>query len=81
LKGKEVTFNPHLFKRQHRALDLDKIERAIRSGNILRKKCKFPHKLCFKRYFGKENSTYYVIIINHQRFIEVITAWQKKGKN
>lgn len=77
---KQITFNPHIFKRKHRGLDLNKIEHAIRCGHLFKRKCKFPIKLCFKKYFGKQNKTYYVIAINHETFIEVITAWQKKGK-
>jgi len=36
-------------------------------------------KLCFKKYFGKENITCTVIARYHKNFIEVKTGWPKKG--
>ena len=80
-KKAEITFDPHLFDmREYRNLDLDKIEEAVRSGKIFEKKCEKPNKLCLKRYFGKENITYTVIARYHENFIEVKTAWPKKGR-
>lgn len=80
INAKEVTFNPHIFKRKHRNIDLDRIRETIASKSIFPKKCKPPYKLCFKRYFGKINRTYYVIARLHEDFVEVITTWHKKGK-
>ncbi|MBI3050832.1 hypothetical protein HYY74_00055 [Candidatus Woesearchaeota archaeon] len=80
-KKADITFDPHLFDRQeYRNLDLDKIEETARSGKIFEEKCEEPNKLCFTRYFGKENVTYTIIARYHQNFIEVKTAWPKKGK-
>ena len=77
----EITFDPHLFDRkEYWNLDLDKIEETVRTGKIFEQKCEKPNKLCFERYYGKENITYTVIVRYHKNFIEVKTAWPKKGK-
>ena len=76
-KKVEITFHPHVFDRQeYWNLDLDKIEETIRTGKILEKKCEMPNKLCFQRYFGKENLTYIIVT----KFHRVRTAWPKKGR-
>lgn len=62
-----------------RNLSLEKIEETIRTEKIKQEKTKFP-KICFTRYYGKENLSYYVIIIKHKNFIEGRTAWKKKGR-
>jgi len=80
-KKAEITFNQHLFDRQeYRNLDLDKIEETVRTGKVLGQKCAMPNKICLQRYFGKENVTYTAIVRFHQEFIEVKTAWPKKGR-
>ena len=80
-KKAEITFDPHLFNRkEYWNLDLDKIEETVRTGKIFEEKCEHPNKLCFERYFGKENITYTVIVRYHKNFIEVKTAWPKKGR-
>ena len=80
-KKAEITFSPHLFDRkEYWNLDLDKIEETVKNGAIFKDKCEFPNKICFKRYFGKENLTYTVIVRYHNNFIEVKTAWPKKGR-
>lgn len=77
----EITFNPHLFDRkEYWNLELGKVEETVRNGKIFYKKCEKPNKICFKRYFGKENVTYTVIVRYHKNFIEVKTAWPKKGR-
>lgn len=77
----EVTFDPHAFNRsEYWNLDLDKIEETVRTGNIVQEKCEEPNKLCFERYFGKENTTYTVIARFHEQFIEVRTAWPRNGR-
>ena len=77
----EITFDPHLFDRkEYWNLNLDKIEDTIRNGEVFESKCEKPNKVCFKRFFGKENITYTVIVRYHEDFIEVKTAWPKKGK-
>lgn len=80
-KKAEITFSPHLFRRkQYHNLDLDKIEETIREGTPFIDKCQEPNKICFQKYFGKENSTYIIIVRYHHEFIEVKTAWLKKGR-
>ena len=77
----EITFDPHVFDRkEYWNLDLDKIEETVRTGNVFEEKCEKPNKICFKRHFGKENTTYIVIARYHNNFIEVKTAWPKKGR-
>ena len=80
-KKAEITFDPHVFdKKEYWNLDLDKVEETVRTGKIFEQKCEEPNKICFKRYFGKENLTYAVIVRYHKNFIEVKTAWPKKGR-
>ena len=80
-KKAEIIFDPHLFDRkEYWNLDLDKVEETAKTGKIFEEKCEQPNKLCFKRYFGKENVTYTVIVRYHQNFIEVKTAWPRKGR-
>ncbi len=77
----EITFDPHVFDRKDcRNLDLDKIEETARTGKIFEEKCEEPNKICFKRYYGKENVTYTIIVRYHNEFIEVKTAWTNKGR-
>jgi len=80
-KTAEITFDPHFFDRcEYWNLDLDKAEETVRTGSIFLDKCKEPGKVCFQRYFGKENTTYVVITIFHESFIEVRTIWSRKGR-
>ncbi len=77
----DITFDPHLFNRtKYWNLDLDKIEETIRTGKIFNQKCEKPNKICFRMFFGKENITYTVIVRYHKDFIEVKTAWPRKGR-
>ncbi len=80
-KHAEITFEPHLFDRkEYWNLDLDKVEETVRAGSLFEPKCEEPNKLCFQRYYGKENTTYIVIVRYHLNFIEVKTAWLRKGR-
>ena len=80
-KAAEITFDPHAFDRKgYYNLDFDKVEEAVRTGKIKTEKCKELEKVCFERYFGKENLTYCVITIFHQEFIEVKTVWSRNGR-
>jgi hypothetical protein len=80
-KCTEIMFCPHLFDRmESRNFDLDKVEETIRTGEIVYIKCILPDKICFRRYYGKENMTYTVIALFHCDFIEVKTAWAQKGR-
>tara|TARA_Y100000031_G_C8234617_1_gene392608 strand:+ start:1242 stop:1529 length:288 start_codon:yes stop_codon:yes gene_type:complete len=77
----EITFSPHLFDRKECwNLDLDKIEETARTGKIVFEKCEEPNKICFKRYYGKEHTTYVLITRYYKDFIEVKTVWPKKGR-
>lgn len=77
----DITFDPHVFdKTEYLNLDLDKVEETVRTGTIYEEKCEEPNKLCFKRFFGKENIMYTVIVRYHLDFIEVKTVWSSKGK-
>ena len=76
----EITFDPHLFNRQlERNLDIDFIEETVKTGSLITDKSKYQ-KFCFKKYQGKQKITYIVVTIFHKNFIEVRTAWRKKGK-
>ncbi len=80
-KEAAVTFDLRLFDRsEYWNLELGKIEETVRCGKIFAEKCEKPGKLCFSRYFGKENVTYVVIALFHQNFIEVKTVWPRKGR-
>lgn len=80
-KKASITFDPHLFDRkEYWNLDLDKIEETVRTGRIFEEKCEEPNKICFKRYFGKDNTTYTIIVKYHKNFIEVKTVWPTKGR-
>ena len=80
-KNVKITFSPHIFDRkEYWNLDIDRTEETVRNGKIFHKKCEMPNKICFQRYFGKENTTYTVIVRYHNNFIEVKTAWPKKGR-
>ncbi|HLC65560.1 MAG TPA: hypothetical protein VJI46_05565 [Candidatus Nanoarchaeia archaeon] len=75
-----ITFSPHLFDRkEYRNLDLEKIEETVRTGKLHNEKCQEPNKMRFRKYFGKENVTYIVVVRCYNDFIEVKTAWPKKG--
>jgi len=76
---KEIVFNEHLFKREYNKRLLDKIEEIIITGKEIKGGTIYPKK-CLKRYYGKENKTYFIIIIEDKDFIEVITSWNKKGR-
>ncbi len=80
-RNAKITFNPHLFDRKdYWNLDLDKVEETVKTGRIFHEKCEEPNKICFKRYFGKENTTYTVIVRYHKELIEVKTIWPTKGR-
>ena len=80
-KKAEITFDPHLFDRKdYWNLELSQVEETIRTGKIFEDKCEKPNKICFMRYFGKDNLTYTVITRYHDNFIEVKTAWLRKGR-
>tara|TARA_Y100000310_G_scaffold292849_1_gene321954 strand:- start:1181 stop:1459 length:279 start_codon:yes stop_codon:yes gene_type:complete len=80
-KEAEITFNPHLFDRkEYWNLELNKVEETVRTGKVFYEKCERPNKVCFKRYYGKENVTYTVIVRYHNNFIEVKTTWLSQGR-
>ena len=76
-----MTFNPHLILREsHRNLDLDRVEETVRTGKTNEDKSNPPAKIRFRRYYGKENLTYDVVVVVHQNYWEVMTSWKKKGR-
>lgn len=76
-----ITFNPHLFVREaQRNFELNKVVETVKTGKVVANKCVEPRKICFSRYFGKENKTYTIIAIFHYNYVEVKTAWLKEGR-
>ncbi len=76
-----VAYDPHLIIREsHRNLDLRLIKETVRTGKVDSRKSNPPRKICFNRYFGKQNQTYTVISIIHDHYVEVKTAWIRKGR-
>src|SRR3989344_1626900 len=70
-KKAEIRYDPHALKRKdYWKLDLNKIREAIQEGKILQDKCEKPNKICFTRYYGKENITYVIIVRYHKEYIE-----------
>ncbi|MGB9613778.1 MAG: hypothetical protein ACPL4K_06385, partial [Candidatus Margulisiibacteriota bacterium] len=73
-----ITFDPHLFVRKaERGFEIDKVVETIKTGKVILKKSVEPRKVCFARYFGKENKTYTVIALFHDNYAEVKTCWVK----
>lgn len=82
-KKAEITFDPRshtINKIAFENLNEDNVEETVRTGSIINEKCEYPGKLCFQRYFGKENLTYIVIVIYHKYHIEIKTVWVKEGR-
>lgn len=80
-KTAEITFDPHLLTRGlERDFDIDFVEETVRTGDIVEEKCESPGKVCFRKYHGKQRQTYTIIVLYHQDFIEVKTAWLTKGR-
>jgi hypothetical protein len=76
-----ITYSAHAIERnEFWNLNLDKVEKTIRIGRIDYEKSKRPEKVCFKRYYGKENITYVVITRFYSEHIEVKTLWAIKGR-
>ena len=59
---------------------MDLVEETVRTGKVIIKKCERPNKLCFRRYFGKINESYDVILRVRDNLFEAITAWKRKGR-
>ena len=79
-KYKGIRYHYHFLSRKKtRNLNFDIIEETIKTGKINHKKSN-RNKICLERYFGKINRKYVVILIDHLNFVEVRTAWTKKGK-
>lgn len=51
----------------------------INTGRIIHKKS-YGRKVVLKRYYGKENMSYYLVLVVRKEFNEVVTIWQEKGK-
>lgn len=80
-KSSVVTISAHALDRAaYWNLDLEKIEETMRFGTLWKDKCEFPNKICYQRYYGKENITYVTIVKYYQDFIEVQTIWPQQGR-
>lgn len=56
-------------------LNLDRIEKTVRIGNIVPKKSNRKRKnICFKHHF-KDCQTYFVVIGLYPKFWRVVTNW------
>jgi hypothetical protein len=76
-----IIFSKHLLDKQvYWHLDLDKVEETVKTGSVAEDKCGMPCKICFERYFGKENITYVVIAWFEEDYIEVKTEWSREGR-
>lgn len=79
-KKVQISLSIHFVTRKlDRNLELDKVEETVRTGKIFKQKCRWPKKLCFARYYGKINRTYFVIVAFNKNKLEVVTAWENKG--
>ncbi len=76
----EITFHSHFFKRKYRNISDELCKEAIKDGKIVLIKSLWPGKIVFKKYFGKENETYVVVVLFKLDRIEVRTAWKKEGR-
>lgn len=80
-KTAEITFDPHVFIRQHqRNFDVDFAEETVRKGTLVQEKSAPPNKACFMLYHGKERVTYVVIAVFYADFIEVKMVWPLPGR-
>ncbi len=76
-----IFYDPHYFVREgERSLDIDLVEKTVRMGAPTKDKSTFPDRICFKMYFGKSNETYEVPVKVHKNFLEVKSAWKRKGR-
>ena len=51
----------------------------VREGRIQEKQCEWPHKIAFRRYFGKQNQTCLAITQFEKTHITVKTTWLYQG--
>lgn len=76
-----IFYDPHYFVREgERNLDIDLVEKTVRMGSPQSSKSTFPDRICFKMYFGKSNETYEVPVKIYKNFLEVKSAWRRKGR-
>lgn len=76
-----IFYDPHYFAREaERNLDVDLVEMTVRMGTPIVRKCTFPDRICFRIYFGKTNETYEVPVKIHKNYLEVKSAWKRKGR-
>ena len=79
--GADITYTDHALERiKYWNLDFEKIEETIKTGIIVKDKSNSVNKQYLKRYFGKENITYLVVVTYYKYLIEVQTAWPIQGR-
>lgn len=78
--NKVIRYSLHfLSRRKSRLLDLGLVEKAIKTGQVNKDKSRH-NKVVLERYFGKINKKYVVVLVEFREYVEVKTAWCKKGK-
>jgi len=79
-KKARIIIHAHaLEKAAHERFTIEQLRETVQTGRLVEKKCGYPNKLCFKRYFGKENRSCVVIMLFEKEHIEVVTIWQTDG--
>lgn len=77
-----IVYDPHYLAREsERNLDIGYVEKTVRMGSPVSHKGATPDRICFKCYFGKINEIYEVTVKIHRHFLEVKSAWKRKGKH
>ena len=77
-----ILFEAHYLAREtERNLNVKLVERVVRTGRPVIEKSTFPDRICFKMYVGKTNETYEVPVKIRKDFLEVKSAWKRKGRH
>jgi len=77
-----IFYDPHyLIREAERNLNIDLVERTVRLGSSVFRKSSPPDHVCFRMYFGKSNETYEAPVKIHKHFLEVKSAWKRKGRH
>ena len=79
-KNKEIKFTGHVLDKLL-MLSLEKaiVFDIIKTGRVIRHKSS-ENKIVLRRYYGKCNKTYYLVVQIKLNFAEAITIWQKQGR-
>lgn len=80
MKKASITIARHAIRKaEYEDISYAQIQDAVRTGRIITYKCEWPNKLCFKKYFGKDNRSCIAIVLFKAWRIEVKTVWQTTG--